>query len=261
MKKMNKVIYNRDFYLELSEREGTKSAAKVVVPILLNILKKYNLLPSNPKVADFGCGPGIWLNSFKENGCKVQGYDGGNYKEYYRISEYEFSNVNLTERIDFEGKFDVAVSLEVAEHIDERKSASFLENLINAADYIMFSAAIPLQLGQGHVNEQWPSYWVKRFKELGYVCLDIIRPIIWGEEYSNIDFFYQQNILLFVRDTPKNRAFIEENERPVYDLVHPRQWEKIHTWIPVKIVVALYNNPYTYRLFEKWKKYKRHRKW
>ncbi len=64
MKKLNRVIYNIDFYIELSEREGTQTASKVIVPILLNLLREYNLLPPNPKVADFGCGPGIWLNSF-----------------------------------------------------------------------------------------------------------------------------------------------------------------------------------------------------
>lgn len=150
------------------------------MPILLNLLREYNLLPPNPKVADFGCGPGIWLNSFKENGCRIHGYDGGKYKDYYRIEEDEFSNINLTEKVDFDDKYDIAVSLEVAEHIEEKRSGVFIENLTRVADYIMFSAEIPLQLGQGHVNEQWPSYWVRRFKELGCVCLDIIRHRILG---------------------------------------------------------------------------------
>ena len=246
--------------MELSERDGTKNAAKLVVPLILSILKENKVIDDKPSIVDFGCGPGIWLEAFKKNGCRVQGYDGGTYKPYYRIKQDEFMNVNLTEKINFKEKYDLAITLEVAEHIEEKKSYTFLQNITRASDYIVFSAAIPMQLGQGHVNEQWPSYWGERFDELGYACLDIIRPLIWRDEYRCIDFFYQQNMLLFVKKNEKNHDFISKNIKPVYDLVHPRQWEKIHTWMPVRVVMALYNNPYTYRIFEKYKKFKRHKR-
>jgi len=39
--------------------------------------------------------------------------------------------------------------------------------LVKAAPVVLFSAAIPLQGGTEHVNEQWQSYWAKLFAEHG----------------------------------------------------------------------------------------------
>jgi hypothetical protein len=36
-------------------------------------------------------------------------------------------------------------------------------------EVVLFSAAIPFQGGVGHINEQWPDYWVKYFSKTG-VC-------------------------------------------------------------------------------------------
>ena len=35
-------------------------------------------------------------------------------------------------------------------------------------DAVLFSAAIPGQGGQDHLNEQWPEYWQKKFEVNGY---------------------------------------------------------------------------------------------
>lgn len=34
---------------------------------------------------------------------------------------------------------------------------------------------------QGHVNEQWQSFWAEKFAARGYVAVDAIRPEIWDD--------------------------------------------------------------------------------
>ena len=105
--------------------------------------------------------------------------------------------MNLDEKQMINEVYDIAMSLEVAEHIFEKQSVNFMDTLTGLANVILFSAAIPHQGGQGHVNEQWQSYWVRRFKDYGYECVDIIRDKIWDND--EIWFYYKQNMLMFVK--------------------------------------------------------------
>lgn len=57
--------------------------------------------------------------------------------------------------------------------------------LTDAAPVILFSAAVPGQGGNNHINEQWPEYWCQLFKALGYDVLDPIRPRI-REDQSRV---------------------------------------------------------------------------
>jgi hypothetical protein len=109
--------------------------------------------------------------------------------------------------------FDLAVSLEVAEHIVAASANTFVESLTRAAPLVMFSAAIPHQGGGGgdHVNEQWPEYWVERFATLGYVAYDCIRQLVWDD--PTVAYYYAQNTFIFV-DKRKVAGY----------RVHPRRW-------------------------------------
>src|ERR1051326_3058645 len=89
-----------------------------------------------------------------------------------------------------------AISLEVAEHLPEASAQGFVASLTRLAPVVLFSAAVPLQGGAEHVNEQWQEYWRSKFSELDYVACDAIRPVIWGNE--DVFTYYQQNILVYV---------------------------------------------------------------
>ena len=110
--------YNRDFYQKLNIDRGASGGAKQIVPIVLNILRDNGI--SNPKVVDIGCGTGIWLSEFKKNNCRIHGYDGSNYSSFYLINESEFEKVDLIKNNKAKEKYDLALSLEVAEHIPEK---------------------------------------------------------------------------------------------------------------------------------------------
>ena len=180
-------IYDESFYDESNNR--TKKAAEYILPL---VLKKIN-----PKsIVDFGCGEGVWLEVVKEinNEIEIMGLDGPYVREErLRISRQCFQTVNLEQKIKLDRKYDLAMSFEVAEHISEKNSDIFIESLTNAADRIVFSAAIPNQGGTNHINEQWQSYWIQKFSQKGYFVDVSLRNYLWNME--EIDFFRRQNIL------------------------------------------------------------------
>ena len=135
-----------------------------------------------------------------------------------------FKQVDLSRSvIKLPQRYDLAISLEVAEHLPPDRAGEFVSSLTKLSDYVLFSAAIPFQGGSNHVNEQWQHYWVELFCAMDYVVHDFIRPKIWND--SQIPFWYRQNILLFSKhrkskDTPPDLTGIDTCSMPL-DLVHP----------------------------------------
>lgn len=214
---MTEASYGKEFFDEMEE--PNLASARAVVPIVLTFV-------TSRSVVDIGCGRGLWLKAFMEQGIKeVAGYD-GDYVDREKLafpSEY-FHAVDLEKPVSFSQQFDLAVSLEVGEHLPSSAADVFVETLTKAAPLILFSAAIPLQGGSRHINEQWPGYWEKKFAAHGYVPVDAIRRHIWGN--SQISFFYQQNILFFVRKEslskhPKLEEEIRTGHGKALPLVHP----------------------------------------
>ena len=93
----------------------------------------------------------------------------------------------------------MAISLEVAEHLPENRGKSFISDLCELSPVVLFSAAIPYQGGDNHINEQWQSYWYGLFKENNFVGIDLIRPQIW--ENINVKPWYKQNCMLYIHES------------------------------------------------------------
>lgn len=172
-------------------------------------------------MVDVGCGTGTWLANFKNLGtAHIQGYDG-----YLRdtklleIPEENFSNQDLTKPLESSVKFDLCMCLEVAEHLPQSSALTLVESICSLSDFVLFSAAIPGQGGLHHLNEQWQEYWVEQFEKSGYKAFDYIRPKIWNN--SKIQFWYKQNILLFVKSKRSFELDISEEEFFNPNLVHP----------------------------------------
>ncbi|HLP51908.1 MAG TPA: methyltransferase domain-containing protein [Chitinophagales bacterium] len=170
-------------------------APQQIVPIIMAL--------AQPKsVVDMGCGVGTFLYCFKQNGVnRVLGLDGP-WANKELLNKYltpdEFKEVDLEKPLqNITEKFDLAVCLEVAEHLSESSADTCVKNLTNLSDVILFSAAIPQQLGQNHINEQWPAYWEAKFNAQGYEFHDVLRAPIWNNE--KIWWWYRQNIFLVTR--------------------------------------------------------------
>lgn len=203
-------IYNKKFY-EYVEAHSVQEA-KIIIS---HIIKRFQ-----PKsVVDFGCAEGVWLKTIQEmdSHISVLGLDGDYVaKDRLKIPENCFRSADLSKPVRLPQKYDLALSLEVAEHIDEQYSDIFIDNLVNASDCIIFSAAIPQQGGTHHVNEQRQSYWVKKFAERGYLADISIRNHFWNEQ--KIVYYYRQNLLCFMK---KGAILRELDKEELYDVVHP----------------------------------------
>lgn len=165
-------------------------------------------------VVDVGCGEGWWAQAFADLGCDILGID-GEYVQGSPLGE-RFVARDLNEPLALSDTFDLAVSLEVAEHLPPERAESFVADLCALAPVVLFSAAIPGQTGAGHVNCQWPSYWVELFAKHGRQLSGALRWGIWTEEH--VEPWYRQNLLL---------AWPEMGPRPLSwdtppaDVVHP----------------------------------------
>jgi SAM-dependent methyltransferase len=210
--------YSDAFYA--AQRDGSLASAQTVVPLLREMFDPQS-------VVDVGCGVGGWLVAFRREGVEdVVGLDGAWLSpSRLRIPEQAFRVVDLSRPIDLERGFDLCLCLEVAEHVAEEHAQQLVDSLVSLAPLVVFSAAVPLQTGTHHVNEQWPRYWASRFEKRGYVVLDCVRSRIWEE--SAVQWWYAQNMLVFARDDvlqqrPDLRELAERTQRSMLNLVHPR---------------------------------------
>ncbi len=215
--------YNKNFFT--SHQTGSKKSAQKIVPIIINLF--------NPKsVVDVGCGTGDWLSVFLEKDVvDVVGMDGTYVdKNLLSIPVEHFIPTDLEQSIVTNRKFDLAMSLEVAEHLSPQRAQEFVKDLVSLAPIVLFSAAIPGQGGTNHLNEQWPTYWKNIFNQNNYIAFDIIRSQIWGDE--NIEWWYAQNIIIYVNKSvvnnyPSLRVNFSENDG-VMSIVHPRLYSKVN---------------------------------
>ncbi|HUK46557.1 MAG TPA: methyltransferase domain-containing protein [Terriglobales bacterium] len=203
--------YDAKFYGELT---SAQESAREVLPIIFEIIKPQS-------VVDIGCGTGHWLAAARQLGVKeILGVDGRWVrKDQLAISAENFLIHDLMIPLKLPRRFDLAVSLEVAEHLPQPAARNFVQNLCQAADLVLFSAAIPGQGGRRHLNEQWPAYWANLFGEFGYECYDYLRPKIWIN--PRVTWYYAQNSLIFAR---KGHGYALGGPVQPLPLVHPGLW-------------------------------------
>jgi SAM-dependent methyltransferase len=212
--------YTKSYYEGI--QDGSMRSAEIIVPLVLE------LVPAQ-SVVDVGCGVGAWLAAFRKFGVDdVLGFDGAYVdRELLQIPQDCFQATDLSKPLMFPRTFGLAVSLEVAEHLAAECARLFIDSLTRLAPVVLFSAAIPFQGGNHHVNEQWPDKWAELFKEHQYLPVDSIRKRVWRNEA--VEWWYAQNTLLFVRADflESNLLLKAEFERTNPDqmrLVHPRQY-------------------------------------
>jgi len=176
------------------ENAHNLEAPSIIVPLIMEVLRPES-------VVDVGCGIGTFLSVFRQHGVEdLRGYD-GNWVDRVKLSQHIdekfFVPADLEKEIIPDRRFDLAVCLEVAEHLKEECADILVKTLVSFSDVILFAAAIPGQMGQNHVNEQWPDYWQRKFFKAGYHFFDVIRPIFWNHEL--VPRWYKQNMFLAVK--------------------------------------------------------------
>lgn len=213
---VSRTRYTAKWYGEHSG--GSRCSASAVVPLVMDLLRPQS-------VVDVGCGTGAWLAAFSHAGVKrVLGIDGSHVpRSQLEINESDFQARDLRQPFTLNESFDLALSLEAAEHLPESSAEGLVASLTKLAPAVLFSAAIPLQAGRDHINCQWPRYWVEKFVGHGYSCLDCLRAKIWDS--PDVEWWYAQNILLFVNAERASSLAATAAITPPYgriaDLVHP----------------------------------------
>ena len=113
-----------------------------------------------------------------------------------------FLEHDLNQPIHMDRNFDLALCREVAEHLPERSARPLVESLTRLAPIVVFSAAIPSQGGEGHCNEQWPSFRSELFAAYGFSPLVDLRQRIWTNEA--VDIWYRQNMVCYGIDDKRD---------------------------------------------------------
>jgi len=215
--------YDRQFFE--ARQDLARQSAERVVAWLVELLAPQS-------VVDVGCGTAGWLAAFHRRGVSnILGLDGDWVpRDRLEIPANRFQAVDLHRPLRMEGKFDLAMCLEVAEHISPPAGDTLVRSLVQLAPVVLFSAAVPHQGGSGHINEQWVDYWIARFEREGRVAIDCFRPQFWNDD--TVAWWYSQNAIFFVdpqavEPLAKLRAREAKASLNHCAAVHPRMFESL----------------------------------
>ena len=203
-------------YQHTTEIHNSKDALEIL-PFVFKYIHPESII-------DIGCGNGSWLEAAKKLGVRqVLGVDGIKLdNNNLLINEDEFILHDLTRPLELGKTYDLTISLEVAEHLPESASDTFVANICEHSDVVLFSAAIPNQGGQFHINEQWPEYWHQKFKAHGFLAYDLLRQEFWNN--SNVFCWYSQNMIIYAKDGIMDDAILPNDM--VNGLVHPHIYKR-----------------------------------
>jgi hypothetical protein len=209
--------YGATFFAGIGE--GSRRSADVVVPLLLKFFSPHS-------VVDVGGGGGHWAATCLAGGvADVLAIDGPWVPETARPpSPGRFLEHDLRSPLALNRTFELALCLEAAEHLPAAAAPALVRALTEAAPVVVFSAALPGQGGDGHINEQPASYWARLFAGRDYACFSDLRRRVWNDEA--VEVWYRQNLLCFVRRSEAARWSANltdqiEPDDPLVDVAHP----------------------------------------
>ena len=214
--------YDRRFYD--NQRVNSYNSARIVLTFLFGVYQ--------PKsIVDFGCGVGTWLaaaNELSGGAGEYVGIDGDWGDKRERLPTYvDYVPHDLSKPIELGKKFDLAMSLEVAEHLPATAAQQFVHTIASSSDVVLFGAAVPGQGGVGHINEQYQSYWIALFADQGFLCFDIVRPQFFSD--SRVGVAYRQNAFIYIKENSSAANLFDRSalvNKTMMDVIHPTVFER-----------------------------------
>lgn len=182
---MTSTVYDKAFFDK--GRTGMQRSAAILVPLLLEHCRPRT-------VCDVGCGEGWWGREFQDRGCKVVGLENFVAEADCQI---DLIRCDLNDTFVCVEPVDLAVCLEVAEHLEPDRSEGFVADICQIAPLVLWSAAIPGQGGEGHINEQPHTYWDDLFSQRRFRASRRLRDRL-REEYA-VEWWYRQNVTVYAR--------------------------------------------------------------
>lgn len=205
-------------YAHQEEVKYSICAARKVVPLITSLF-------GCPKsVIDVGGGTGAWLREFKNHGVeKVVLFDLPSVSQQLLVDPSCFQQVDLTQTMPPECHADITLCLECAEHLPETMALPLVRWLTRSSDLVIFSAAVPGQLGVSHIHCAPSNYWAKLFEVFRFRRNDILRPSVIHDQ--EIAWWYRQNILVYSKIGSMDDRRLQEKRIP--DML-PDEFELVH---------------------------------
>lgn len=164
------------------------------------LLTIWSLLGRSDTYVDFGSGNGCMVRLARACGVDAVGID--------IIAEPPDIIHDLRFPLDLGRKFQLATSIEVAEHLTPEASNVFCEtvvkHLIDNGGWFVFTAALPGQSGDNHVNLITPFKWRELFTDHGltyHMDATIKLAYLWKLTTGPMHHL-PANLQVFVKGTP-----------------------------------------------------------
>lgn len=194
-KKSLEGIYKGSFFKRFRK---LKWRIPIVCDAVVNVFDPFTLY-------DVGCGTGGYVQGLRQRGVDAFGIEGStSAREYLDVREEFIFWKDVREPLNLGiEKVDMAMSLEVAEHIEPEYSDMYAKNLTELSNMILISAAPPGQGGHYHVNCQPPKYWIEKFGKLDYAYIpelveDFKESLLKWKHRREV-WVYAKNALVFRR--------------------------------------------------------------
>jgi SAM-dependent methyltransferase len=186
-------IYSQRYYQTMVEPYAQKSVPQMAASIVGTF--------HPARVIDIGCGSGALLVELRKLGVRnLIGLDASEAGLEIAAArgldtrQFDICSETWNEPL----RFDLAVSMEVAEHLPASAAGRYIDLLCSLAPVIVFTAAPPGQGGIGHLNEQPPGYWQDFFTAHGFrLCRETVAA--WQADWhaAGVAGFYTENLMIF----------------------------------------------------------------
>lgn len=155
--------YTKEYYQALNNEEREQAE---------NLAIAIKSLYHPRSIADVGCGTGLYLAPFVGS-AEISGFDvsdaafedGVRQIDRERMHKLDLSKPDAWKYV----RFDVAMCLEVLEHIGNENVEHLVDNVSEFSDTLIVTAAPPGQAGLNHVNCQPQDYWDEKFAKRGFI--------------------------------------------------------------------------------------------
>jgi hypothetical protein len=151
-------IYNEQYY---RQRINNNAHIPIMCAGIIKVLQPKSII-------DVGCAIGNLVEGFYGQGIEAVGIEGCKNAIPYMIEPDRIIIHDLRKPWTSILRYSLAVSFEVAEHIEPEYTLQYINTLCLLSNRILCSAAQPGQPGTYHVNCQPREYWIDLFNDESY---------------------------------------------------------------------------------------------